>query len=339
MFWLGMDNSLSRTNHFHTITAITDNYLAFFEGFAECLEIISKDIVGYKSDELWDCAYGNEAWLCNRDEQLRYHAVKNNRFIYCTALPYDEDFEPYSNLHLMHITSTAFTPEKLKNGSQMMASEGVIASIFYHIYADDMFKDTYQNDVFYTAFSVGSNHIDSICNLLLKIIYAMSKVDLTKPSLMTDFICSYGECFPTEKEGLYNLFCKITHFATVSNEARELFGEVYRVGRLGIISQYTDIFNERRNPLVVDLRGKLFANEIFLNTAVLPEIWVYGNKHIPPTPWEPEMTVPLCININTATEIDFMAIDGVDLTTACKLVAERDRYGGFASFEDFKRFM
>ena len=68
--------------------------MAFSEGFAECLEIVTKDLMGYKppDDEPWDCAYGIEAWLSNRDQQLREHAVKNNRFIYQTATPYLEDF-------------------------------------------------------------------------------------------------------------------------------------------------------------------------------------------------------------------------------------------------------
>ena len=175
--WLGLDMSQSLANKFHTCTSITDYFMAFSEGFAECLEIVAKDLMGYKQPdgELWDCAYGIEAWISNRDQQLRYHAVKNNRFIYQTATPCVEDFDTYADLHMAHITSTAFTPERIKNGSQMMASEGVIASIFYQIYAHKTFKNAYLNDDFYAAFGTTSHEVDPVCNLYLKLLYAISR--------------------------------------------------------------------------------------------------------------------------------------------------------------------
>ncbi|MCL2215547.1 MAG: helix-hairpin-helix domain-containing protein [Defluviitaleaceae bacterium] len=334
--WLGFDFKLSLSNKFHTSTAITDFYMAFSEGLAEWLEIVTKDLRGYKLEdgELWDYAFDNKMWLCARDSQLRYHAVINNRFIYQTAIPYEEDFDTYFNLHMAHITSTAFTPERLKNGSQMLSSEGAVASVFYQIYAHEMFKNAYTDEEFYASFGTKAQELDPICNLLIKIFYAISKIDLTRPSLTTDFIRAYGECFPDEKSELYNIFTKTTHFSTTSPEARDLFGEMYRIGRRGNIPKVNEVF-QVRNALVVDLREKLLTGQLSLDEAVYDEIWISSDEEILPTPWEPDEKVIYKFNINTATAIDFMSLTGVTLDIGNKLVKIREEQNGFSSMEEF----
>lgn len=51
---IGWDNKAyqpawSQSNRFHTSTAITDPFLAFLEGFAEHLEIVSSELDGGKA--------------------------------------------------------------------------------------------------------------------------------------------------------------------------------------------------------------------------------------------------------------------------------------------------
>jgi len=197
---LGYDFGLSQSNKFHTCTAITDPFMAFSEGFAEHFEIVTKDLgdnLDWKSI-FWDYGYDVNAWLCLRDEQLRYYGVVNNRFIYHTAFPYSQDYDTYNHLHLDHITSSAFTPEKLKNGNQMMASEGVISSVFYQMYKHELFKNTFLDDIFYLQFGVDKNDLNPLMNLYIKILFAISKISLKKSTLMVDFIQSYGNEFSNE---------------------------------------------------------------------------------------------------------------------------------------------
>lgn len=300
------------------------------------MEIVTKDIIGFKPEEgeLWDYGFDGNAWLSSRDSQLRYHAVKNNRFIYQTAIPYAEDFDTYTHLHLAHITSTAFTPERLKNGSQILSSEGAIASIFYQIYTHKLFKNTYMEKEFYLPFGVESP--GPITNLLIKILYVFSKNNLSRPSLMTDFVRSYGECFPNEKHEIYSVFAKSTHYATVSSEARDIFGEIYRLGRRGNIPAFKEIF-KARNALVVDLREKLLDGRLPLDAAVYEEIWVTGDEEIPQTPWEPDIKVPYRFNINTATAIDFLSLSDINLDAAEKLVQVREKQHGFNSIDEFEQ--
>lgn len=336
LHWLGFDFARSPSNRFHTGTAITDFFMAFSEGFAECLEIVTKDVLGYrpKAGELWDYGYDSNAWLCSRDRQLRYHAVKNNRFIYQTAIPYADDFDTYANLHMAHITSSAFTPERLKNGSQILSSEGAIASVFYQMYAQEKFKNAYLKDAFYAAFGVQVSEIDSICNLLLKILYVLSKTDLTKSTLMTDFIQCYGACFPEEKADLYELFTRTTHFATVSFAAKKLFEEMYRIGRRGDIPPFRKVL-EARKTLIADLQVKLLEGQLALDAAVYDTIWITGDEEIPPTPWEPDQKVAYRFDINAATAIDFLSVRGITMDMAERLVQLREAQQGFRSLDDF----
>lgn len=336
MDWLGMDFSLSQSNKFHTCTAVTDPYMAFSEGFAEHLQIVTKDIEGFspKPSDFWDCAYDANMWLCARDRQLRYHAVKNNRFIYHTATPYKEDFDTYEHLHMAHITSTSFTPEKLKNGSQMTASEGVVAAVFYQMYVHELFKNTYMNEAFYEPFGANPKKVDPVQNLYIKIMYSISKISLKKPSLMTDFIRAYGECFPNEKEKLYELFASVTHFATISASARDLFGEMYRIGRRGNIADVRDIISAR-NQLKDALLAGILEGKIPLDAAVYKELWIDSDREISPTPWEPDEKATYRFNINTATAVDFLSLDGMTINMAEELVRLREKQNGFNSIEEF----
>lgn len=333
---LGYDFDLSKSNKFHTCTALTDPFMAFSEGFAEHLEIVTKDL-GHNMDwesTFWDYGYDVNAWLCLRDEQLRYYSVINNRFIYHTALPYSEDYDTYNHLHFAHITSSAFTPEKLKNGNQMMASEGVISSVFYQMYKHELFKNTFSDDKFYSQFGVNKNGLDPLINFYAKVLFIVSKIDLKKPTLMTDFIRSYGEEFANEKKELYDVFLKVTHYSTVSPTATEDFGKLYRIGRRGEVNAFKDILRKTMD-LKKDLFERVLSCELSLDHSLAGELWIESDEDITPIPWSPEKKVKYRFDINTATEIDLLSLDGMTFEHANNLIKERDSQYGFRSVDEF----
>ncbi|MEG0774628.1 hypothetical protein [Clostridium sp.] len=51
---LGLVMRSSKSNKFHTCSAITDPYMTFSEGFAEHLEIVASELRGNPSEEIWD---------------------------------------------------------------------------------------------------------------------------------------------------------------------------------------------------------------------------------------------------------------------------------------------
>ena len=332
--WMGYDSGHSLSNKFHTCTAITDPYMAFFEGFAEHLEIVTRDMSGYTQNGLWDYAYDANAWLCARDTQLRYHGVINNRFVYNTALPFIDDYDSYAELHMAHITSSAFMPERIKNANQLLSSEGAIASIFYYIYINDIFKNSYSDKAFYTSFGVDRDSVDPMQNLYLKILYVMSGLDMSKPTLTTEFIKAYGDNFPAEKKELYSLFASLTYFSTVSGDARHTFERLYRIGRNGEVESFRTALRESAELRTL-LIERLLSGEVSLDAAVRPDIWAQGNEYITPTPWNPGARVRYQFNINSATAVDFLSINGMTLNRAEQLVLQRERLGGFKSLEEF----
>ncbi|WP_430848181.1 hypothetical protein [Clostridium nigeriense] len=260
--------------------------MAFSEGFAEHLEIVTKEmkVNNMQEIDLWDHAFDVDAWLCIRDSQLRIHAVKNNRFIYQTAVPYEEDFDTYQHLHMAHITSSAFTPERLKNGLQMMSCEGVIASFFYQLYKKEISKNSTISQQIYNSFGIESSGVSSLIKLYIKILYVISRIDLKKETLMTDFVKAYGECFPEEREEVINIFTKVTHFSTVDYDAKELFGHMYRVGRRGNIEEVKGELNNL-NMIKNNLNASILKGETELDAAIYSSIWIEGDKEITPIPW------------------------------------------------------
>lgn len=336
-YLLNFDSSLMRSNKFHTVTAVTDPFTAFFEGFAEHLQIVTEDLAGRgETEELWDCALDTRAWLCRRDQQLRSHAVKNNRFVYQTALPGQEEFSNYVNLHMAHLTSSAFTPEKLKNGSQVAASEGAVASVFYHIYSSPVFKNHYCSAEFYSKFGAIQTDVGPVQNLYLKIFHTLSKMDFQRPCLLSDFIRVYGECFPLEREALFKLFLELTHFTTVSPEAAGIFGDFCRIGRRGVIEDFKKVYLQVR-AFKEDLTAKVLAGVVPLDEALYPQIWITGDERIPPVPWEPGHLAPYEFDLNTASEVDLLALARIDLERARQITAYREENRGFKSLEDFQR--
>lgn len=336
-FLLNYQPSSTRSNMFHTSTAKTDVFTAFFEGFAEHLQIVAQEQSGSprNPEEIWDSALDVNAWLSYRDEQLRYYAVKNNRFVYHTALPEPGDFAHYSHLHMAHITSSAFTPERVKNGSQIIASEGAVATVFYRIYRSDVFRNRYCSEEFYQTFGTRRADVSPFQNLYLKILYALSKTDLTSPQLFIEFIQVYAECFPAEHQELFKLFLQLTHYTTVSHQAARLFGELYQLGRRGIISSFDAKYRE-----VLSFKEQVFLEVMQskrpLNNAIYPEIWVTGHKQVPPVPWEPDRLVPYRFDLNAATEVDFLSVRDMDLEQARAIIRRRDENRGFKTLEEFQ---
>lgn len=332
---MGYDPSLSKSNRFHTCTAITDPCLAFSEGLAECLEIVSADRCGTQSSTaIYDHGYDVQSWLCLRDSALRINAVKNNRFLYLTADPDQADFDTYEHLHIAHITSSAFMPERLKNGSQAVSSEGLIASFFYQMYRCEEIRETRANQAVCRSFDTACEELDSDMNVYIKTLYAISHMDLKKETLFTEFISAYAACFPAEREILFSLFGLVTNFVTMDKRAANLFGSCYRIGRRGIPSDFTDILSQAR-ALKKECLEDLLSGARLPDAAVYPGIWIEADKEIPPVPWDPDKKVPLKFDINAATPIDYFGLNGLTYAQCCQLATLREELGGFTSLAHF----
>lgn len=332
---MGYQPSLSQSNRFHTSTAITDPYLAFSEGFAEHLEITSAELNGESTNEaFYDNGYDLGAWLCNRDSALRLHSVKNNRFLYLTATPAEEDFSSYQQLHMAHITSSAFMPEHLKNGLQAVSSEGLIASFFYQIYRSSSLKETPASAEVYKRFGCTGVGLLPATNLYLKILWAMMQLDWRRETLFTDFVAAYLRSFPEDRSTVLTLFAEVTNFVTVDSSAQQLFGAIYRVGRQGdpeAIVQLCKQAEQQKETWLAELQ----SGKRHLDDAIYRSLWMETDKEVRPVPWTPADTTRLKIDVNAATDVDFYALEGLSFSQCQKLVRIREQRGGFSDLEEF----
>ena len=333
---MGYRPERSPSNRFHTSTAITDPYLAFFEGFAESLEILSAERMGPPEEAapLYDDGYDAGAWLCARDTALRLHAVRNNRFLYRTADLRPEDFPSYSALHMAHSASSAFLPERLKNGLQAVSSEGLIASFFFRLFSCRACLEAPLPAEVFARFCAMGEDLSPQEALLLKVLFAMMQLDFSRPTLFVDFAGAYLSCFPAEREAALAVFCRVTNFVTVDAGAPALFGELYRVGIQGDPEAF------RRACLRVraqkaEWTESLLRGDLPLGGAVAPSLWIEADKEVLSVPWDPESAVRLRVDVNAATEVDLFALEGLTLPQCREIVKIREERGGFPDLAAF----
>lgn len=333
---MGYQPALSQSNRFHTSTAITDPFLAFLEGFAEHLEIVSQELLGTRKEGFFDNGYDLGAWLCSRDSALRVHGVKNNRFLYLTAVPEAEDFASYQQLHMAHITSAAFLPEHLKNGLQAVSSEGLIASFFYQMYRSADLKHSPAPAQVYHRFGCDADRLSPAANLYVKILWAMIQLDWRRETLFTDFVQKYLEAFEADRDILMDIFARVTNFVTVDPAAQQMFGEIYRVGRQGDMEKIVRLCKQAASQKEIWL-AELQSGKRRLDDAIYKSIWIEADKPVRPVPWDSEHSTRLKINVNAATDVDFFALDGLTFPQCQELVRIREQYGGFSGLDEFRQ--
>ena len=336
MHRMGYRPALSQSNRFHTSTAITDPFLAFLEGFAEHLEIVSQELLGKRKEGFFDNGYDLGAWLCSRDSALRVHGVKNNRFLYLTAVPEAEDFASYQQLHMAHITSSAFLPEHLKNGLQAVSSEGLIASFFYQMYRSADLKHSPAPAQVYHRFGCDADRLSPTANLYVKILWAMMQLDWRRETLFTDFVQNYLDAFEADRDILMDIFARVTNFVTVDPAAQQMFGEIYRVGRQGDMEKIVRLCKQAASQKEIWLT-ELQSGARRLDDAIYKSIWIEADKPVRPVPWGSEHSTRLKINVNAATDVDFFALDGLSFPQCQELVRIREQYGGFSGLDEFRQ--
>jgi len=340
------------SRNMHQSMTITDDPTAFDEGYAEHFQPLARDATtnvhlrqltkGASSGDL------DLLWLSRIDQQLRTDGVKRNVFIHNKALPssaFDASADRY-RVYLDEQTSTAFVNEELRNGQQMMASEGVIATLFYRMVHEPGLRDHYREAAFYGPFrgtGVKAEELRHVVspyeNVNLKIFEAMHRAAKgiasgTPP--MIALIVSYAAAFPDEAPAVYKVFLETTRGATASQELAEAFEHAARDGGRGDIRAFRPS-SRAAFSLLKSTTDRVVRGELALHANLGPQLWmVNGDFKIASAVWSSERTLPFTLNLNTATEADLMTIAGVDLATARKIVAARRARGFFESLDDLQ---
>lgn len=346
------DLSHGPSRNMHQSMTVTDYPTAFDEGYAEHFQPLARDET--KNPALRKLQSGTSVmdldllWLSNLDAQLRTDGVKRNIFVHRKAPPAanaGQGVDLYQ-MFLNEETSTQFLPGAFKNAQEMMASEGVIATLFYRLVNRESLRNKYREPAFYRQFLEANagegadpqKEITPYENVNLKLFAAMRQIapqagDSSRP-LAIALIDAYAKLFPEEAKTAYDLFLATTYGVTVSPEAATAFERAAVPGQVGDIDSYRQD-SRAAFSLLDQITNRVAKGDLPLDANLGPELWLLNEDFkIAPAVWERERTLPLSINLNTASEPELMTLPGVNLALAARIVASRHARGYFHSLDE-----
>jgi len=321
----------SPSTKMHMSMAVTDYQTAFDEGFAEHLQAVAaKQIESAAPHQMNLVEQVRGLWHSGIDTFMRVHGVRENLYVHGKAIPtrINECSDAYE-LYLDSETSVLFDRDTLKTGQQMMACEGVIATLFYRITNDERLTGP-------------GLDVD------LKIIAAIGAMGRqAEPMIsMMEFVDRFMELFPEDRAAMADIVIAATYGATVSQDAVKMYERAARSGRLGNI----DAFRADAQALINGLRELRAAvtavtapstesqpRSISLWGNIGPELWLLNSDFgIARAVWEKERSVPLALNLNTSTETELMTVPGISHSLAAAIVRLRGNLGYLRRLADLE---
>jgi len=214
------------SNQMHAIGVRTDPGQAFQEGFAEHLQVMAvedpeadpetralaaDDDLRSRADLLGQ-TYGRELaarwavagpmrmgflfWFGGTEQAWRYFAVKANAFAHQVPIP--EALlvvgDPYP-AYLLANTIPGDLSSPPRPVRVMLATEGVISTLFYRWAVDPALRERYREDAFYGRFGAAKSGVTPMENVYLKMFHALYR---THPKTAEEFIQGYESTFPDE---------------------------------------------------------------------------------------------------------------------------------------------
>lgn len=277
----------------HDTPYITDQGLGYIEGWAEAFEAVYGP-ANPKLKEKDRKKYNISEFLFGRQDPIR-----RERYIW--ARP------------------TGKKTGILKNGSQLMATEGVIAGLFYDLLTSRAINAPFEKCV--TAMLV------------------------FQPQSFMDFVRAWVKLFPDDKKVLYRIVLENTNYATMDRQAIDLYAAYYQA-KLAFVQKRgsKDDLNKAKTAFTSFKEGlykkAMSGDTLFANVG--PQLWFTGKLKLEekkvglfdlktkiakklgqdPNVWE------FRLDLNTVTA-KMLKVIGFDEATAEKVVTERQKRGFF----------
>ena len=296
----------SKSRMGHDAHVISDNSMAVSEGWAEFFEAWSGED---------NAAFNNKGGKSKVTRFLLGRQVPIRRGLYTQA-----DFEKYR--------STKKTG-RIKNGSQMEATEGLVAGVLYRILTHDKIANPF--------------------GIILEAMYRH------KPQTQSELVQAMIDCSPDDRTRriITLTFLHETKFATVSAEARRLYQEMY-TAKLNFVRQKNDgVSDEKAEELrsafsaarsdyksfVSPLERDVLTGALALNANVGKELWMDG--FIKVVRDGKEQDIAFRVNLNTVTKSLLSKIMGnsFEADVASKIIDARDALGFVNSEKDLARYI
>lgn len=336
----------------HFSQCITDYFTAFDEGFAEQFERTTCDEIN-KYSEIKHRNFNFQSnflklWICKFDEELRYDGVLKNKFIYKKFVPKLDNLSIEDSL-LLEQVSPNFDTTKLKTGGEMLSCEGVVATIFYNMFADEILQNNYISKDIYNKFLIKPllNNIDikdvlsPYENVIIKALWVMYNMnDNIKEDapVLINFIKNWCKHFSCDKERIINMFVNITAGKTIENNAGRIYEQIAIEGMFGRANSIVKAINCYKNT-IGDLCSKVIDGKINIDKNVPKEIWIENKKITgPKISFSDSNNLSMRINLNTASFKQLMSFSQMTVKTANKIIDDRNN-GLFITSENVKSIL
>jgi hypothetical protein len=339
----------------HFITVRTDGWSAFVEGWGEHFQPMGLDHAASQrprtvsaqppSDfaRTWYSRFAREQidgcivcpanlqflkWQGPGEQRLRDEPMRANRFIHQVELPpgLRGDRRPAFEVRMYRDVMPPAPDGQLKNGPQMMESEGVVGALFYRLATDDRLRNAYRETAFYEQFLPADLAPDLAHggpraffppaeNIYLKLFDVMHRSFTWGPWPALDLVKAYVKQFPDEAPAVYDIFLDVTRGVTVDRAARARHLE----------------------PGYLDgLRRRLLAGDVGLDAAQGPPLWMVCPRMTFGMGLFRYFVIPnsFTFDLNAADVADLRSVPGVSAALAEAIVRTRDARGTFDRIED-----
>ena len=300
----------------HSVLTVTDPTTAFDEGFGEHFQPIAVALTenpGF-SQRVHDAGSAPaDFWLSRRETWLREFAIPHGDFQFAHR-PHSWGASSLDRWRAAQ-TDWSSDPCRLRSGEQMMASEGVAATLFYRLVGPDLrpqlLLERYER--------------------LITVLAKMGNWRSRAP--MVDLVRLWAARYPDDRARVLDAFLETTAGATFDPALREQASALSCVGAAGRMTRFIvalKSYREQIKALIERSEGGL--PNLAANLA--PEIWLADPKILTPdAPWSDNLTQPLVLDLNTADEASLAYLFQGDSKLAKRILAARDNRG-FADVND-----
>ena len=295
----------------HGSLTVTDNPTAFDEGFAIHFQGLVRRLTHNVALRNQDLGLESKPfvsyWLSNLDRAVRIDGMRRNWFVQA-QIPLPGNGDPLARRD----QSTLFDTAHLKNGNQMMASEGVLATIFYR---------------WLVPGSAERAAVLQRYGALFDALLALDKQSHLEPDapLVLDLIDARRVLDPKEGARVLAMVVETTYGATADATLSAGFESLAARGRLGDMTGFTNELKASRAALA-HLQETVAHSPATAHAALGPDIWLFK-----------ERPRALAVNLNTAEREYLLELPGIDAMTADRALDSRRAKGPFKDLSDFAK--
>jgi hypothetical protein len=290
----------------HSSLAVTDYPTAFDEGFAIHFQGLVRHLTLNRA--LRDADRGLtfkpfiSYWFSNMDRATRVEGIRRNWFVQSqVSLPGEGGAAGRRD------QSALFDPDHLKNGNQMLASEGVNATMFYRWLVP------------------GAEDRPSLVARYSRLFTAIRKVNeqkLTADSpVFLHLVETYCESFPDERERVLNIVVDTTYGATTRSGLQQHAETMGRTGRRNDMQSFLKALEAGRAALE-QVRAQVHKSPRALRDGLGPDLWLLVADSV-------------TVNLNTAEIEDLLQLPGIERGAAERALTSRRADGAFTDVNAF----